>query len=459
MEKAALSALLEGQRAYFATGETFSVDFRLAMLKKLYDGIEKHENALLDAVQKDLGKCPFEAFMCEIGMLKTEIAHTVKHLKKWARPTRVKTPLAQFPAKSYTIPCPFGNVLIMSPWNYPLLLTLGPLVDAMAAGNTAVVKPSAYAPATSAAIANLLGELFPASYIAVVTGGRQENEALLSEKFDLIFFTGSSAVGKIVLRHAAEHLTPTVLELGGKSPTIVDETADIALAARRIVFGKYLNCGQTCVAPDYILCQKSVKDKLAKAIKAEIVAQYGTDPFARADYGKIINEKHFDRLLSLIDGKKVAHGGENRRETRQIAPTVMVDVTPADAVMGEEIFGPILPILTFDDFAEIYNFIGSRPKPLALYLFSKDKKRIKDVTRRIAFGGGCVNDTIVHLATTEMGFGGVGESGMGTYHGKDGFETFSHRKSILDKSLRVDMPMRYRPYREKWEKMIKKIMK
>ncbi len=459
MEKEVLSALLDSQRAYFAKGEAHAVDFRLAMLEKLYDGINEWEEALTDAVEKDLGKCSFETFLCEIGMLKAEITHVRKHLKKWCRPKRVKTPLSQFPARSYTLACPRGNVLIMSPWNYPLLLTLGPLVDAIAAGNTAIVKPSAYAPATSNAIAALLGKLFPTEYIAVVTGGRQENEALLSEKFDLIFFTGSSAVGKVVLRHAAEHLTPAVLELGGKSPTIVDETADIALTARRIVFGKYLNCGQTCVAPDYVLCHRSVKERLVAAIKNEITAQYGEDPLAREDYGRIVNEKHFDRLLSLMDEKKVVHGGESRREALQIAPTVMEDVTPDDAVMGEEIFGPILPILAFDDFDEIYGFIGRRPKPLALYLFSKNKKRIKDVTHRIAFGGGCINDTIIHLATTEMGFGGVGESGMGAYHGETGFETFSHRKSILDKGLHLDVPMRYRPYREKWIKMVKKIMK
>ena len=347
----------------------------------------------------------------------------------------------------------------MSPWNYPFLLTVGPLIDALAAGNTAVVKPSAYSPETSAVIKSLLEECFSRELVAVVTGGRLENEGLLAEKFDLIFFTGSGAVGREVLRRAAKHLTPVVLELGGKSPCIVEKSADIALAARRIVFGKFLNCGQTCVAPDYILCDATVKDKLLAAIKAEIKAQFGEAPLASPDYGKIINDKHFERLLGLIDREKVVYGGEYSRETLQIAPTVLDGVSFEDAVMGEEIFGPVLPVLTYGALDEALDTVISHDKPLALYLFTENKKIIHTVTTRVPFGGGCINDVIIHLATTEMGFGGVGESGMGAYHGRVGFDTFSHTKSIVKKSTHIDLPMRYRPYGKGKFRMIRRFLK
>ena len=334
----------------------------------------------------------------------------------------------------------------MSPWNYPLLLTLDPLADAIAAGNTAIVKPSAYSPATSAVIREIISECFPPEYVAVVTGGRKENATLLEHKFDLVFFTGSQAVGREVLRHTAEHLTPAILELGGKSPCVGDHTAKVELAAKRIVFGKFLNCGQTCVAPDYVLCHSSVKDRLVAELRKQAVKQYGEDPLQNADYGKIINEKHFDRICGLIDRNKVVWGGHSNREARQIAPTILDNITWEDAVMQEEIFGPLLPILTFDEFDEVYELLAEKSKPLALYLFSEDKTRIREVTERCSYGGGCVNDTIIHLATSEMGFGGVGESGMGTYHGKEGFDAFSHIKSIVDKKTWMDLPMRYQPY-------------
>jgi aldehyde dehydrogenase (NAD+) len=359
----------------------------------------------------------------------------------------VPTPLAQFAAVSYQQPSPYGNVLIMSPWNYPFLLTIDPLADAIAAGNTAVVKPSAYAPATSELIRKILEECFSPEYVAVVTGGREENQALLDQKFDFVFFTGSQNVGREVLRHTAETLTPAVLELGGKSPCIVDSTAKLKLAAKRIVFGKYLNCGQTCVAPDYILCERSVKDALVAEIVKQIRKQYGNEPLSRKDYGKIINEKHFIRICGLIDPEKVVAGGTADEKTHKIAPTVMDNVTWDDAVMQEEIFGPVLPILTYDKFEDIFPLLADKPKPLALYLFSEDKAHIRSVTERCSYGGGCINDTIIHLATSEMGFGGVGESGMGAYHGKAGFDAFSHTKSIVDKKTWMDLPMRYQPYR------------
>ncbi|MDY2595842.1 MAG: aldehyde dehydrogenase [Oliverpabstia sp.] len=443
-----IDEILESQRRYFRSGATLSVSFRIEMLKKLRNAVEKYENEIGEALRKDLGKSDYEGFMCETGLVKSEISYMIRHTHRFASKHRVYTPLAQFASSSYKKPCPYGNVLIMSPWNYPFLLTIDPLADAIAAGNTAVVKPSAYSPATSAVIAKMLSECFPPEYVAVVTGGRKENAALLDKKFDFVFFTGSQNVGKEVLRHTAETLTPAVLELGGKSPCIVDSTAKLKLAAKRIVFGKYLNCGQTCVAPDYILCHQSVREKLTEEICVQIKKQYGEDPLTNPDYGKIINEKHFDRICGLLDKDKIVLGGRCRRETLQLEPTVMDHVTWEDAVMQEEIFGPIMPVLTFDSFDEIYSMLAGKPKPLALYLFSEDKQRIKEVTERCSYGGGCINDTIIHLATSEMGFGGVGESGMGSYHGKNGFETFSHTKSIVDKKTWMDLPMRYQPYKK-----------
>jgi aldehyde dehydrogenase (NAD+) len=334
------------------------------------------------------------------------------------------------------------------------------LVAAIAAGNTAILKPSAYSPTTSNIVERIIKECFSPEYVAVVMGGRAENKALLDQKFDFVFFTGSQAVGKEVLRHTAEHLTPAVLELGGKSPCIVEASADIKLAARRIVFGKYLNCGQTCVAPDYILCERSVKAQFIKAVVDEIKKQYGDDPLLNNDYGKIINEKHFERLCGLIDKNKVVIGGNTNPATCQISPTVMDNVTYDDAVMGEEIFGPIMPIITFDDFDTVINDLKTKDKPLALYLFTDDKRHTKRVTTELSYGGGCVNDVIIHLATSEMGFGGVGESGMGSYHGKDGFDAFSHYKSIVDKKTWLDLPMRYQPYKSKfYEKLLHVFLK
>lgn len=444
-----IHAIAAQQRRFFHTGATLPVPFRIAMLKKLRDAVDRQEAEIAAALSADLGKSGYESFLCETGLVRGEISYMIRHADRLARERTVPTPLAQFAARSFQKPSPYGNTLIMSPWNYPVLLTLDPLADAIAAGNTAIVKPSAYAPAASALLARLIGACFPPEYVAVVTGGRQENAALLEEKFDFIFFTGSQSVGKEVLRRAAEHLTPAVLELGGKSPCIVDETARLPLAARRIVFGKYLNCGQTCVAPDYVLCHSSVKDRLVDALCAEVRRQYGKDPLQNPDYGRIVNEKHFRRLLGLIDPEKVVIGGQSSPETLQIAPTILDPVAEDDMVMQEEIFGPILPVLTYDRFEELYDRLADRPKPLALYLFSEDRARIREAMARFRFGGGCVNDVVIHLATSEMGFGGVGESGMGAYHGREGFDAFSHRKSIVDKKTWMDLPMRYQPYQKK----------
>lgn len=446
MTNSEIQNLLENQRAFYQTGATIPVAFRIAQLKKLYAAIAANEAAIAQALQEDLGKSAFEGFMCETGLVLSELSFLIRHTRGFARAKTVPTPLAQFPSRSFIQPVPYGNTLIMSPWNYPFLLTMEPLADAIAAGNTAIVKPSAYAPATGRLMAEILAQCFDPAYVAVVTGGREENTALLEQKFDFIFFTGSQNVGREVLRRASEHLTPVVLELGGKSPCIVDETADIPLAARRIVFGKFLNCGQTCVAPDYILCHASVKEQLISQLSAQIRAQFGENPLGNPDYGKIINEKHFHRLCGLMDPEKVVIGGQQDAGCCRIAPTVMDNVTREDRVMGEEIFGPILPILTYDSFAEVVSGLKNAKKPLALYLFSANKAHIRKVTGELSYGGGCINDVVIHLATSSMGFGGVGESGMGAYHGKTGFEAFSHQKSILDKKTWLDLPMRYQPY-------------
>lgn len=443
-----IDEILEQQRKFFHSGATLPVSFRISMLKQLYTAIQKYEDEINLALKADLGKSEFEGFMCETGLVLSEISYLIKHTKNWASKKYVRTPLSQFAARSYTQASPYGNTLIMSPWNYPFLLSIDPLADAIAAGNTAIVKPSAYSPATSTVIEKIITKCFPQEYVAVIAGGRKENAELLEKKFDFVFFTGSSAVGKEVLRHTAEHLTPAVLELGGKSPCIVDHTAKIKLAAKRIVFGKYLNCGQTCVAPDYILCDKNIKKELLHEICKQIKKQYGKDPLKNNDYGKIVNEKHFERLCGLIDSEKIVCGGISNKKSLQIAPTVMDNVTWDDAVMQEEIFGPILPILTYDSLEEISPLLASKPKPLAFYFFSEDKEHIKELTERCSYGGGCINDTIIHLATSEMGFGGVGESGMGSYHGKKGFDAFSHTKSIVDKKTWMDLPMRYQPYKK-----------
>lgn len=450
-----IEKLIKEQNKYFDSGLTRSYESRLVSLKALKRAILSNEDELCRALKEDLGKSRAEAFMCEIGLAISEINWLIKHLRGLMRKKHVLTPLAQFAATSFRSPSPYGNVLIISPWNYPLLLTLEPLADALAAGNTAIIKPSAYAPVTSDIIKKMLEECFNPGLVAVVTGGRAENQALLRQKFDKIFFTGSKEVGKEVMRKAAEHLTPVTLELGGKSPCIVEKSAKISLAARRIAFGKFLNCGQTCVAPDYILCDESIRDSLVSAIKKEIDLQFGKEPLHNPDYGKIVNEKHFNRLKGLINEEKTVCGGGLDEENNRIEPTVMVDVNWEDAVMGEEIFGPILPILTYKTLDEAVSMVESHPHPLALYCFTEDKRVKEKILKKCRFGGGCINDVVIHLATSEMPFGGVGESGMGSYHGKAGFEEFSHIRSIVDKKTWMDMPVRYQPYTGFKEKLLR----
>ena len=441
------------------TGKTLPRAFRTKVLDDLKAAILRHEADIDAALKADLGKSRMEGYMCETGMTLAELSWMRRHLAGLMRDKTVYTPISQFAARSFQSPAPYGVTLIMSPWNYPLMLTLEPLIDALAAGNTAVVKPSAYSPATSEVIRTILAECFPPEYVFVVTGGRAENQALLEQKFDKIFFTGGKAVGREVLRHAAEHLTPVTLELGGKSPCIVDATADLKLAAKRIVFGKYLNCGQTCVAPDYLYCQASVRDELVACIQNEITAQFGAEPLQNPDYGKIVNRKHFDRLTGLIDPAKVALGGECDESSLRIAPTVLDRASFSDACMGEEIFGPILPVLTYRTLDEALAEIDARPHPLALYFFSADRAAQRRVMDSARFGGGCINDTIIHLATSNMPFGGMGESGMGGYHGRAGFETFTHRKSVVDKKTWLDLPMRYQPYNKLGDRLIRMFLR
>ena len=455
MTETEIKTLIENQRNFFHTGDTFPVKKRIEKLRKLKTAVLQHEAEINEALKKDLGKSAFESYMCETGLVLSELTHMIHHVREYAERQDVPTPMAQFAAHSYKKPVPYGVVLIMSPWNYPLLLSLDPLIDAIAAGNTVILKPSVFSPATTAVVKAILAECFDPSYVAVVEGGREENTALLNERFDYIFFTGSQHVGREVMTKAAVHLTPVTLELGGKSPCIVDRRCNLKLAARRIVFGKLLNCGQTCVAPDYILCDASVRNQLLQALEKEIHRQFGKQPLQNPDYGKIINEKHFHRLQNLIAADKLVCGGESDPSALRIAPTILKDVIWDDPVMGEEIFGPILPVLTYSDLNDAIRQVESHPHPLALYLFTEDPAAKKKVLARCHFGGGCINDTIIHLATSQMPFGGVGESGMGCYHGKEGFECFTHQRSIVDKKTWMDLPIRYQKYRFWKEKMLR----
>ena len=459
MTREEIISIVAKQRAFFDTGKTLDVGFRIEMLKKLKGDIASREEKIGNALRKDLGKSLFEGYMCETGLVLDELSYMIKHTRRFAKDKTVHTPLTQFASRSFVKKMPYGKVLVMSPWNYPFLLTIDPLTDAIAAGNTVVLKPSAYSPATSEIIKEIVTEVFPPEYVAVIEGGREENTYLLDEKFDYIFFTGGKTVGKLVMSKASEHLTPVSLELGGKSPCIIDKSAKLKLAAKRIVFGKYLNCGQTCVAPDYILCHSSVKEEFLGCLKAELIRQYGENPLENPDYGKMINKKHFDKVLSLVDDKKVFIGGKFDENTLKIEPTVLDGVTYGDAVMGEEIFGPILPVITYESTADVIKYVTENPKPLAFYVFAENKSVIKELTTKCAFGGGCINDVVIHLATPHMGFGGVGESGMGSYHGKYGFDTFSHEKSIVDKKTFMDLPMRYQPYKTLYGKLLHMFLK
>ena len=449
--------LVENQRSYFFTQATKPYAFRKEQLEKLGRWMNENEQAILDALHQDLGKSRYEGYLTEVAMVKQELKDALHSLKKWMKPRRARTAIGQLPGTCRMYPEPYGVTLIMSPWNYPFQLTIAPLIGAISAGNCAVVKPSAYSAATSALIKRMMDELYDPAYIACVEGGRQENAGLLEQNFDFIFFTGSPNVGRLVMEKASAHLTPVSLELGGKSPVIVDETADIALTAKRLAWGKCVNAGQTCVAPDYVLVHHSREEALLEALIAELRRMYTSAPLMNPDFPTIINQRHFERLVGLMQSGVVSHGGQIDVQTRRIAPTLLTDVSWDSAVMQEEIFGPLLPILPYRKLDDAIREIQSRPKPLALYLFTQSKETEERVMREVSFGGGCVNDTILHLATPHMPFGGVGESGMGGYHGKYSFDTFSHVKSVLKRWKKPDVPLRYAPYDGKM-KWIKKIM-
>ena len=453
-----INEIIKKQREFFNSNKTLDYKFRKNALLMLKENILKNQDKICNALKEDLGKSQSESYMCEIGMVLGEISYMLKNLKKFMKPKSVKTSLAQFPSTAKRIASPYGVTLIMSPWNYPFMLAFEPLIDAISAGNTAVVKPGSYAKATSLVINDIIEQTFSPEYVTCVMGGRDVNSKLLDEHFDYIFFTGSKAVGQLVLEKASKYFTPVTLELGGKSPCIVEKSADIKLAAKRIVFGKFLNCGQTCVAPDYVLVHESIKSELIKELKRQIQLQFSTDPLSNPDYGKIINEKHFERLKDLLIGEKVVYGGKYDLNQR-IEPTIIDNVELDRPIMDDEIFGPLLPIITFKEIEEVSKIISMHPTPLALYLFSNNIKIIKDIIRSVQFGGGCVNDCIMHLASSTMPFGGVGFSGIGAYHGRVGFDTFSHYKSVLYKQNWLDISVRYQPYTIKKEKLMKSILK
>lgn len=458
---------LERQREFFRAGGTLSVKQRAGLLKRLRAEILENEAEIAAALYEDLGKSRTESYMTETGMVLSELSCAIRNIGKWSRPRRVRTPLAQFPASSRIIPEPYGNVLIMSPWNYPFLLCIAPLASAVAAGNTAIVKPSAYSPAASSVVRKIVGNVFGEEYAAVVEGGREVNSGLLEQKFDYIFFTGSKNVGRIVMEKAARHLTPVTLELGGKSPAIVAPSADIRVSAARIVFGKFLNCGQTCVAPDYVVVHESIADSFIASCSREILGMYGLGPLSAPDYGKIINRKHFDRLSGIMEevGDRCVFGGVTDPERLKITPSVYRMGSISDPgcdnfrIMQDEIFGPLMPVLTYREPEEVSGYVESRPRPLAAYLFTNNRKEKRLFLERMHFGGGCINDTVIHLASETLPFGGSGESGMGHYHGKYGFETFSHLKSIVDKPFLIDLPMRYPPYDRNRLDLIRKFLK
>jgi aldehyde dehydrogenase (NAD+) len=437
------SDLFQKQRDYFLQGNTKSVSFRREALNRLRTLIKSNEKGLMNALKQDLNKSEFDSYMTEIGMVLEEIRFALNHLHKWAKPRKVKSSLTLIGSKSYIYPEPYGVALILSPWNYPFQLAVAPLVGAIAAGNCAILKPSELTPHTSAFLSELISKNFPEEFIAVVEGGIETSTALLEEKSDYIFFTGSVPVGKVIMEAAAKHLTPVTLELGGKSPCIVHEDANLKLAAKRIAWGKYMNAGQTCVAPDYLFVHSSVKTKFLKLFNEAIIDLYGNAPIQNGEFTKIVSQKHFDRLTSFLGNGTIYMGGKYDSSRCLIEPTVLVDISWSDEIMEEEIFGPILPVLTYDDLPSMVNQINSRPKPLALYTFSENKNVQNYILDHVSFGGGCINDTVFHLSSPYLPFGGVGESGTGAYHGKGSFDVFSHEKSILKQTTLFDLPFRY----------------
>jgi aldehyde dehydrogenase (NAD+) len=441
------TAAIQRQRTFFQSGGTRSLEFRRAQLRRLHEALEANESALLAALHADLRKSAHEAWAGELGFVLSDLRHALRHLPGWMNPERRRTPLLAWPARGFVQPEPYGVVLIIGPWNYPLQLLLSPLAGALAAGNCAVLKPSELAPHTAAALAKLVRENFAEEYVAIVQGEREVAEALLRERFDKIFFTGSTNVGRAVMAAAAQHLTPVTLELGGKCPCLVCADAPLDITARRIAWGKFMNAGQTCVAPDFVLVDRRVREGALAALRRALQQFYGEDARKSPDYGRIINRRHFDRLSRLLEAGRIAHGGQRDAEDLYLAPTILTDV-PLDApVMREEIFGPILPVLDFDTLDDAIALLRGRPTPLGLYLFTNDRAAQARVLAETRSGGVCLNDTILHILGKDLPFGGLGESGMGEYHGKAGFDCFSHRRSVLHRSLAFDPRLRYPPVR------------
>ena len=448
---------VERLRRAFDSGVTRPFEWRLSQLKQFVAMLRDNEPAMIEALKQDLGKSEFEAWIGETGFLMADVRYAIKHLAKWMKPKKVKAPLPVQPAKARVYSEPLGVALIIAPWNYPIQLALAPLVGALAGGNCAVIKPSEVAPASSALMARLIPKYFDRDAVVVVEGGVPETTTLLAQRFDHIFYTGNGTVGRIVMEAAAKHLTPVTLELGGKSPAIVDRDVDLDVAARRIVWGKFFNAGQTCVAPDYVLVHESVEQALLERLRATLRDFYGDDPKKSPDYARIVNERHHARLSRLLDSGEKVVGGETDVASKYIAPTVLRNVDPDSPVMADEIFGPILPVLTVPDIDAAIDFVNERPKPLALYVFTSDKDHAARVIERTSSGGACVNDAVSHLLPPDLPFGGVGPSGMGAYHGKASFDTFTHKKSVLDKPTYVDPSLRYPPYGDdklKWAKRL-----
>lgn len=440
-------SLLQVQQQFFASDQTRPLAFRKQQLQKLKKLIEQNEAAILEALHQDLRKHEFEAYATEIGFVLVELNTALQQLDKWAKPEKVGTPLFHFKASSQIYSEPYGNILVIAPWNYPFQLLLAPVIGAIAAGNTVVMKPSEYAPHTAKLVTKMINEHFEPGLLKVVEGGVEETQALLKERWDYIFFTGGTAVGKIIYQAAAKHLTPVTLELGGKSPCIVDKDTHLDYTAKRIVWGKFINAGQTCIAPDYLLVDRKVVEPLKEKLAAYIRQFFGENPQQSNSYPRIVNERHFNRLVSYLSDGRVFVGGQHEVKDLYLAPTLLTEVKEDSPVMQDEIFGPILPILTYDNLGQAIEFIRQRPKPLALYIFSKDDKKVERVLEKVSAGGVTVNDTLMHIANAELPFGGVGDSGIGAYHGQHSFDLFSHKKSVLKRSFMIDDPVRYAPYK------------
>ncbi len=456
MDKKRIPGLINKQREFFSSGKTRDLAFRIRQLKTLRKAVVQNEHKVYEALWRDLGKPAFESYGGETGILIREIDHALTHLHAWARTKRVRSPLAYFPSRSYIIPEPYGVALIIGPWNFPFQLMLAPLVGAIAAGNCALLKPSIAAPECSHVMAKIVSEYFDPAYVSLIEGGAETAQMLLEERFDYIFFTGGSASGRIVMTAAAKNLTPVTLELGGKNPCIVDADTHLEFTARRIVWGKFFNAGQSCVAVDYLLVNKRIKERLVDRLVQFTHDCYGPDPSRSPDYGRIVNEMHFDRLSGLLGCGSLVMGGQMNREMRYIAPTIIEGITGVEPIMEDEIFGPLLPIVEYKDLSHALEFVRKKPKPLALYFFSRNKQLQNRVLRETSSGGGCINDTVIHQTVTCLPFGGEGASGIGKYHGKSSFDAFTHERSIVKSGFLIDNPLRYPPYKNhlKWVKKI-----